>query len=73
MWNIKKKKVAEEDPDKEVTVAEDDFEALSMNLRTELEHLDNMVREDLRRTLTDHRVKNMVALANVEKQNFYLK
>ena len=73
LWNMKIKKVVEEDSDKEVTLAEEEFEALSLTLRTELEHLDRMVSEDLRRTMTDHRVRSLVALANVEKQNLYLK
>ena len=36
LWNMKIKKVVDDDPDKEVTAAEEEFEALSLNIRTEL-------------------------------------
>ena len=36
LWSMKIKKVVDDDPDKEVTAAEEEFEALSKTMRTEL-------------------------------------
>ena len=36
LWNMKIKRVVDEDPDKEVAAAEEEFDLLSLNIRTEL-------------------------------------
>ena len=36
LWNMKIKRVVDEAPDKEVAVAEEEFDTLSLNIRTEL-------------------------------------
>ena len=37
------------------------------------EHLDLVLSEDLQGVITEHRLRSLVSLANVEKQNLFLK